>query len=602
MEKEQVAARLEEIAILLELQGENAFKCQAYHTAARIIEQLETPLADVIASGQLGEMRGIGERLREQITTLHRTGTLPLLEELRQKTPSGLLRMLRIQGLGPKKVKALYEQLGVTDLDQLKAACEAGQVAKLRGFGAKTQQKILEGIEFLGQMGERVRLDQALAVAEAVMEGLRSAPGIIRIELCGSLRRRRETIKDIDILVSSDDPAPIMERFVSLPQVRQLIGRGDTKASVIVGDGGHVVMNADLRVVPDESFPLALHYFTGSKEHNIAMRQRAIDRGLKLNEYELGSDTKKVPCKDEADLFRALDLDYIEPEMREHTGEMEAAEKHELPKLVQVSDIRGVFHCHSTWSDGVNTIEEMARAARALGFQYLGMGDHSQSLTVANGLTPDRVRRQHEEIDALNDRLKGFRVFKGIECDILPDGRMDFSDDVLATFDYVVASVHSHFKQSREEMTARIVRAVRHPLVTMLGHATGRLLLRRDAYQVDLEAVLQAAAESGTMIEINAHPQRLDLDWVHCKRAKALGITLVINPDAHNTADLAYYRFGVDVARRGWLEKKDVFNTRTLAQVTKALEGRLRGSPTARALRPGPGGNRMEPPEGVIEP
>ncbi len=574
MEKEQVAAALEEIGVLFELQGENAFKCQAYHSAARTIEQLETSLADVIASGQLGKIRGIGERLQEQITTLSRTGALPLLEDLRKKTPPGLLRMLRIQGLGPKKVRALYDQLGVEDLDALKAACAASQVETLKGFGAKTQQKILEGIEFLGQMGERVRIDQALPLAQALLEGLRSAPGIIRIELCGSLRRRKETIKDIDILVSSDDPVPIMNRFVSLPGVKQVIGRGDTKSSVIVTDGGKVTMNADLRVVADSQFAFALHYFTGCKEHNVALRQMAIDRGLKLNEYELVGDGKSVRCKDETALYKAFGLDYVPPEMREHTGEMEAAAAHAIPDLVEADDIRGVFHCHTTASDGANSLEEMALAAKALGLQYLGLGDHSQSLTVANGLSPERVRRQQEEIDALNRKLQGIHLFKGIECDILADGRLDYDDDVLATFDYVVASVHSHFNQPREEMTARIVRAVSHPRVTMLGHATGRLLLRRDAYHVDLEAVLQAAAKHGTMVEINAHPQRLDLDWVHCKRAKALGVKLVINPDAHSTGDLSLYRYGVDVARRGWLTKKDVFNTGTLAQVTKSLAAR----------------------------
>jgi DNA polymerase (family 10) len=574
MEKEQVAAALDEVGTLLELQGENAFKCNAYHNAARTIEQLETNLADAIGSGQLAEMRGIGDRLREHILELHRTDHLAQLDELRRKTPPGLLTMMRIQGLGPKKVKALYDQLGIDDLDKLRAACEAGQVAALKGFGEKTQQKILEGIQFLGQSGHRVRIDQALPLAEALLEGIRSAPGIIRSELCGSLRRRKETIADIDILVSSDDPEPIMERFVNLPGVNQVLGRGDTKSSVIVVGSRGVTMQADLRVVKDSQFAFALHYFTGCKEHNIALRQRAIDRGLRLNEYALAGPDRSIPCKDEADLFKAFGLDYIPPEMREHTGEIELAETHRLPKLVEVDDIRGVFHCHTNASDGSNTLEEMAEAARALGLQYLGIGDHSQSLTVANGLSPRRVAEQQARIDTLNAKMKGFHIFKGIECDILADGRLDFDDDVLASFDYVVASVHSYFKQSREEMTARIVRAVSHPRVTMLGHATGRLLLRREGYQVDLEAVLQAAAKHGTMVEINAHPQRLDLDWVHCKRAKALGVKLVINPDAHSTEDIALYTYGVDVARRAWLEKKDVFNTQTLAQVTKALAAR----------------------------
>jgi DNA polymerase (family 10) len=574
MEKDQVAAALDEVGTLLELQGENSFKCNAYRAAARTLEQLETNLTDAIESGHLAEMRGIGERMYGHVLELYRTGKFAQLEELREKTPVGLLQMLRIQGMGPKKVKAVYEQLGVDDLDKLQAACDAGQVAKLKGFGEKTQQKILEGIQFLGQMGHRVRIDQALPLAEALLDGLRSAPGVTRMELCGSLRRRKETINDIDILISADDPGPIMDRFVKLPGVAQVIGKGDTKSSVIVSSGRDLTMNADLRVVKDEQFPFALHYFTGSKEHNIAVRQRAIDYGLRLNEYALAGPHKNVACKDEADLFRALDLDYIPPEMRENTGEIEAAEKHHVPKLVEVDDIRGVFHCHTNASDGAATLEEMAEAARALGLHYLGIGDHSQSLTVANGLSPERVARQQAQIDALNKKMKEFHLFKGIECDILADGRLDYDDEVLATFDYVVASVHSHFNQPREEMTARIVRAVSHPCVTMLGHATGRLLLRRDGYQVDLEAVLQAAAKHGTMVEINAHPQRLDLDWIHCKRARALGVKLVINPDAHSTADVALYRYGVDVARRAWLEKKDVFNTHTLAQVTKVLAAR----------------------------
>jgi DNA polymerase (family 10) len=423
-------------------------------------------------------------------------------------------------------------------------------------------------------MGQRVRIDQALSLALHLLDELRRVPGIIRMELCGSLRRRRETIKDIDILISSDEPGPIMERFVSLPGVAQVIGHGETKSSIIVQGGGRVLMNADLRIVTDEQFPFALHYFTGSKEHNIAMRQRAQHHGLKLNEYELAGPDRRVTCRDEADIFKALDLAYIPPELRENTGELDAAADGDLPNLVESDDIKGVFHCHTTYSDGGNSVEEMALAAKALGLKYFGLADHSQSLTVANGLSPQRVRQQQAEIDAVNNRLKGIKILKGIECDILADGSLDYEDDVLGTFDYVVASVHSHFNQPREEMTARIIKAIRNPYVTMLGHATGRLLLKRDAYQVDLEAVLQAAAETGTMVEINAHPARLDLDWIHCKRAKALGVKLVINPDAHNTDDIALYQYGVDVARRGWLEKGDVFNTKSLTDVTKVLAAR----------------------------
>ena len=570
MNKDQVAAVLDEIGTLLELQGENSFKCNTYHNASRTIDQLEEDLGELVATKQLGRIRGIGDSLQEKITTLVTTGSLPYYDDLKAKTPPGLLQMLRVQGLGPKKVKALHDSLGVDDLDKLKAACAAGTVAELKGFGAKTQQKILEGIAFLSEVGARVRIDQALPLAQLLLDGLRAAPGVVRMELCGSLRRRRETIKDIDLLISADDAGPIMDRFVGLPGVKAVIGKGDTKASVIVTDG-RLTLNADLRVVRDDQFAFALHYFTGSKEHNIRVRARAQARGLKLNEYELTGSAGPVVCRTEADIFRAVDLDFIPPELREDTGEIDAAAQHTLPQLLELGDVQGVFHNHTVYSDGAATVEEMARAAKALGLKYLGFGDHSQSLTVANGLTPERVRQQQAEIDTVRQKVKGIHLFKGTEVDILADGSLDYDDDLLATFDYVVASVHSHFAQSRDEMTKRIIRAVRHPRVTMLGHATGRLLLRREGYDVDLEAVLQTAAECGTMIEINAHPARLDLDWIHCKRARALGVKLVINPDAHSCDDLALYRYGIDVARRGWLTKDDVFNTLGAAAVAKVL-------------------------------
>jgi DNA polymerase (family 10) len=574
MDREQVAATLAEIGTLLELQGESSFRVNAYHNGARAVLQMEEDLAEVVRQGRLEEIPGIGTTLREKITTLVTTGKLKFYDDLKAKIPAGLIEMLRVPGLGPKKVIALHSQLGIDGLDKLKVACEAGQVAKLKGFGAKTQEKILEGLRYIDEVGNRVRLDQALAVADALVAGLRGVPGVGQIEVCGSVRRRKETVKDIDLLVSSSaDPAPIMKAFVTLPGVVQVTGQGETKSSVVVQkvmpSGTKVTMNADLRVVTPAQYPFALHYFSGSKEHCVAMRVRAQRAGLKLNEYELAGEGKSVKATTEADVFKALGLDYIPPELREDTGEMDAAEKHELPELVEAGDVQGVFHNHTTYSDGANTVEEMALAAKALGLKYLGIGDHSQSLTIANGLTPDRVRRQQAEIDAVNKKLKGFKVFKGTECDIKPDGSLDYDDELLATFDYVVASVHSHFGQTREEMTERIVRAVRHPRVTMLGHATGRLLLKRDGYQVDLDAVLRAAAESGCLVEINADPHRLDLDWVHCKRARAMGVTLVINPDAHSTHGLANFTYGVSVARRGWLEKRHVFNTRGAAEVAK---------------------------------
>ncbi len=472
--------------------------------------------------------------------------------------------MLAIQGVGPKKVKALYDQLQIDSLEKLKIACDEGKVAALKGFGAKTQQKILEGIEFLGSVAGRVRLDEANSVANTLLNLLKDMNEVIRMEVCGSLRRRKETVKDIDLLVSSNTPGPIMEKFVSAPGVIQVLGHGETKSSIFVEalvNGSKIKMQADLRVVKDEEFPFALAYFTGSKEHNVAMRSRAIEYGLKLNEYGLTGEKKNIACKTEEDIYKALDLPYIAPELREDTGEINAALKGTLPTLVESKQIQGVFHNHTTYSDGANTLEEMANKAQSLGLKYLGFGDHSQSLTVANGLSPERVKKQIAEIDELNSKMKGFRIFKGIECDILADGSLDYDDEVLALFDYVVGSVHTHFQMPREEMTQRIIKAMNHPAITMLGHLTGRLVLRRDGYAVNQEAVLQEAVKTKTLIEINAHPMRLDLDWIHCKRAKELGVKLVINPDAHSTGDLEYYEYGVSVARRGWLEKDEVFNT-----------------------------------------
>jgi DNA polymerase (family 10) len=569
MTTDQVAATLEEIAVLMELRGENPFKSNAYHTAARTIEQMSEDLSQVVAAGRLGEIRGIGSTLRTVITELVQTGRAPILEELRVQIPAGLVQMLRLPGLGPKKIIAL-SQAGIGDLDALKLACEAGAVAKLKGFGGKTQDKILAGLAFVEQVGQRIRIDEATAVAGAIVAVLKRVPGVKHVEPCGSLRRRRETIGDVDILAAADDPAPVMAAFTSMPGISQVISQGETLSavSIPVGSGAHKSeLRADLRVVSPAQFPFALAYFTGSKAHNVAMRGRAKDRGWRLNEYSMSD----VACQSETDIYSALGLDYVEPELREDTGEIDAAENHTLPKLVAVRDIRGVFHNHTTASDGTASLAEMAAAAQDLGFEYLGIADHSQSLAMARGLTPERVRQQHLEIAKLNESFDGFRIFKGTECDILADGSLDFDDETLGLFDYVVASVHTVFGQPREEMTARIVKAVRHPLVTMLGHSTGRLLLRREGYAVDLDAVLRAAAESGTMIEINAQPSRLDLDWVHCKKAKAMGIKLVINPDAHSTGELELFTYGVDVARRGWLEKGDVFNTQSLRQIERAL-------------------------------
>lgn len=577
MTKDDVADALDEIGTLLELKGENAFRTNAYHNAARLVQSLPGDLTQMVADGKLEEVRGIGETLAQKITTLVTTGKLPYLEELRASVPAGLVQMLRLPGLGPKKVKALYDTLQIDTIEKLKLACEAGEVAKLKGFGAKTQQKILDGIAFIDKVGHRVRIDLALPLGLALLEQLRKFPGVIRSELCGSVRRRKETAADLDILVSSKDAKPIMEAFVKIPEVVQVLAEGPTKSSILATmhvRGEKVTMQADLRVVTDEQFPFALLYFTGSKEHNIRLRQRAIERELTLNEYELANEKKSVKCKSEEDIFAALGLPYIEPEMREDTGEIEAGEAKTIPALIADTDIRGVFHNHTTYSDGTASLEEMALAAKALGLEYFGVGDHSQSLTIARGLPPGVVRKQWAEIDQVNAKLKGVQIIKGTEADILEDGSLDYKDDLLAGFDYVVASVHSHFKMSEADMTARVCKALAHPAVTMLGHATGRLLLRREGYKINLDEVLKVAAKHGKMIEINAQPSRLDLDWKYVKQAKSMGIPIVINPDAHSPGELAFYKYGVHVARRGWLTKDDVFNTRSLSDVMKELARR----------------------------
>jgi DNA polymerase (family 10) len=577
MTREDVAAALEEVGILLELQGESSFRTLAYKNASRALLSMSEDLRAAIESGHLAEVHGIGDSMREKIETLVRTGELPQLTALRAKIPAGVIQMLRLPGMGPKKVKALHEDLKIDTLEALKQACESGKVAALKGFGEKTQQKILDGLRFLGEVGQRVRIDQAYAIGKTLLDRVSKLPGVIRAELCGSLRRRRETAKDVDLVASAKDAKPIMDAFVSQPEVMQIIGHGDTKSSIVFGmnvEGQRIVMNADLRVVTDDVFPFAVLYLTGSKDHNVRLRQRAIDQGMSLNEYGLSGGKKPSKCRTEEEVYKVLGLPYIPPELREATGEIEAAEKNELPKLLESSDIRGVFHNHSTYSDGAATLEQMALAAKNLGFEYFGIGDHSQSLKIARGLSPAQVKKQHKEIDALNEHLTGIRIFKGVECDILEDGTLDYADEVLKSFEYVVVSVHTLFGMQVEEMTRRVCKALSHPATTMLGHATGRLLLRREGYKIDLDQVLSCAAKHGKMIEINAQPTRLDLDWTHVKRAKAMGIPIVINPDAHSEGELSLFEYGVDVAKRGWLEKKDVFNTRSVKEVVKEFERR----------------------------
>ena len=571
MTRDEAARMFDEMATLLDLSGAEVFRATAYRNAARQLEQMSQSL-EAIAAGK--PVRGLGESLMAHLKVMSETGKFPELDALRATIPEGVRKMLRISGLGPKKVKALHEGLGITTLEALKAACEAGTVAKLKGFGEKTQANILAGIGFIDTVGNRVRFDQAYPLGLKLLEQLRALPGVTHSELCGSLRRRRETAKDIDILLAADDPAAVMAHFVALPEVMQVVSHGPSKSAIVARmerGGKETVLNADLRIVEAAQFPYAVVHFTGSREHNKRMRNLALEKGWTLNEYGLTGPGAPQHLKTEAEIHQALGLDYIAPELREDTGEIDAAAAHTLPKLVELKQVRGVFHNHTTYSDGSATVARMADAACEMGFEYLGLADHSQSLKVANGMSPAAVRKQWAEIDRVNESYAEegatFRVFKGVECDILRDGSLDYDDALLSKFDYVVASVHTLFNLSRQEQTDRICKALSHPSVTMLGHATGRLLLKREGYELDLDAVLQAAAEHKKMIEINAHPVRLDLDWVHVKKAKALGIPIVINPDAHSPEELALYVYGVDVARRGWLEAAEVVNTYPLRKI-----------------------------------
>jgi DNA polymerase (family 10) len=573
MDKKQVVAVLEEIAALLELQGENPFKSRAYLTAARAIEAAEQELPELVETGALRNLKGIGDALAEKITELTRTGRMRYHEEQKAKFPPGLLELLRIPGLGPKKVKAVYERLGVSTLADLEAACRAGKVADLEGFGAKTQENILKGIEALRTHAGRFLLSDALPVALDLRAALASHAAARQVEVAGSLRRRRETVKDIDLIASASDPAALIRVFTTHPLVAEVLAHGPTKASIRLKTG----IQADLRVVGEADFPFTLHHLTGSMEHNVAMRSRASARGLKLSEYGLFEGDTPLPCRNEAAIFERLGLAYIPPELREDLGEIEAAERGAIPVLLEDGDLQGTFHCHTTWSDGLNSLEEMAAAAQQMGYAYLGIADHSESARYAGGLTRQRVAEQRAVIDRLNATFRGFRLLQGIEADILADGGLDYDEETLGGFDYVVASVHSRFTMDAPSMTARLVKALNHPRATMLGHVSGRLLLQREPYAFDLEAVLQAAARHGVVVEINANPHRLDLDWRHLRRARELGVLLVINPDAHSTEGLRDIAYGVGVARKGWCTKADVLNTRPLAEVLAFLARRRAG-------------------------
>jgi DNA polymerase (family 10) len=580
MKKEQIVEVLEIIATLLELQEENPFKIRAYTNAARSIETWGGNLRELAEENRLEEIPGVGKAIAGKISDLVLTGSSKFYDDLRAQFPPDILELFTLPGLGAKKIKALYEKLKISSIADLAKACAAGRVAELPGFGETTQKKLSETIANRVRHAGSFSLGAVAPEAEKLQDDLRAHPDAARVSIAGSYRRRKEIVRDLDFIVATKTPEAITEFFVTHPFVESVIARGATKTSVRLRSG----IQADLRVVSSAEYPFALGYFTGSKEHNIVLRNRALQRGWTLNEYRLApaETEKKKPARkikkvrDEMELYRALDLDFVPPELRENSGEIEAAAEGRLPRLLEPENLRGTFHCHTSASDGRNSLEEMAAAAQDLGLQYLGIADHSRNSVQAGGLDRARLRAQVAAIRALNKTFDGFRLFAGVECDILRDGSLDFDDDTLGELDYVVASVHSAFQLPEAEMTERIIRAMSSQFVTMLGHPTGRLLLKREAYAVDIPAIIDAAAATGTWIEINAAPKRLDLDWRWWPLAKEKGVKCVINPDAHGVEKLQELWFGVGVARKGWLTRSDVVNTLPLGKIERELE-RKRG-------------------------
>jgi len=569
MTRETLADVLDEIALLLELKNENPFKVRAYRQGAETVRSFDGDIVQLAADNQLDGIKGIGEALRDKLHLLASTGSLLYHQHLRAEFPPGLFDLYELQGLGPKKIKALYDALKIDSIAALKTACTAGQVASLPGFGEKTQHKILEAIALHEKFADAFTLAAITPVVGEMLDTLRLHPEVSQLAVAGSYRRAKETVHDLDFLVATQAPALVCEDFTTLPQVASVIACGGTKASVRLHNG----LQCDLRAVSNSQFPFALQYFTGSKEHNVALRSLALKQGLSLNEYGLtavaGTDpgTPLPAIHEEADLYHALGLDYIQPELRENRGEIEAAADHTLPLLVELPNLRGTFHNHTTASDGLHTLEAMAAEAIAMGLGYLGIADHSKSTYQANGLDETRLLAQVAEIRRLNATWDDFRLFAGSEVDILKDGSLDFDDSILSQLDYTVASVHQFFNLTEDEMTRRICRAMENPHVTMLGHLTGRLLLKREPYPVNHAMVIDCAAATRTIIELNCSPLRLDMDWRWWKRARDLGVLCAINPDAHSTARLHHLGLGVRVARKGWLRRQDILNPRPVAEI-----------------------------------
>jgi DNA polymerase (family 10) len=561
LDKAAVAQILRDIALLLQLKGENTFKVRAYETAADRIVGMTQDLGTLVREGRLKELPGIGQGLADRISELVSTGKLGFYEELKAEFPPGLLEMLQLQDMGPKKVMALWRELGVGSVAELEKACRDGRVRGLKGFGAKSEAKILEGIALHQRVhGRRKLLGDVLPIVEGLLDLLRAAPGVVRVSPAGSVRRRAETVADVDLLASAAKAGPVLDVLANAPGVAVLIGKGESKCSVRMTAGD---LQVDLRVLPDEDFATALHHFTGSKAHHVRLRGLGQDKGFKISEWGVHrADGTKVPIQHEADIYRLLGMQYVPPELREDRGEIEAALEGRLPEdLVSFEDVQGVVHCHSTWSDGKNSLEEMALAAQALGFKYLTVTEHSQAAVYAGGLKEDDLKRQWDEIDQVNAKVRGIRLLKGIEVDILESGALDYRDSLLEQCELVIGSVHVRHKMDEDQMTRRLLSAMDNPHLNIIGHPTGRLIHEREPYPVRMEEVLDKAAARGVVMEVNGKPARLDLKADHVRQATERGVKLVVSADAHNTADLHHLAFAVATARKGWARKGDVVNT-----------------------------------------
>jgi DNA polymerase (family 10) len=571
MKNRELADLFEKMSDILEFKGENPFKISAYRKASRIISDLTQDIEEISQQGGLKNIPGIGEGMAQKIMEYLQTGRISKFEEIKKGVSDELIAIMDIPGMGPKTLSMFHKEKGIGNLSQLEKALEDGSLIGLFGMGEKKIENIKRGIQLFKQSKGRMNLGVAFPVAKRIVEALRLKTGSKKIEWAGSLRRMKENIGDIDILATGQEKEKIIAIFTHLPEVKEVLASGETKASVIAERGTQI----DLRVVEEDSYGAALQYFTGSKGHNIHLRGIAKAKGIKINEYGVFKGEKKIGGKEERDVYRSLGMEWIEPELREDRGEIETAQKGDLPKLVQESEIKGDLHVHSNWSDGTSTIEEMAKAAQKRGYQYIAVCDHSKSLKIAHGLDESRLMKQIEEIDHLNEKLKGFQILKGTEVDILTDGKLDFPEKILEKLDIVVAAIHSGFKQSRDKMTRRILRALQNPYIHILAHPSGRLLGSRDPYEVEIEELMEAAKRYGKTLEINAYFERLDLDDIHCRKAKEMGIRIGIGTDSHHLDQMWMMSLGVAVARRGWLESKDVLNALSLKEILKWCHSRV---------------------------